>query len=48
MPTVENFLRNFVSSLNSELDTHELEQVLSGDQTLTSIDVGNQPEPGVE
>jgi len=30
------------------LDTHELEQVLSGNRTLTSIDIGNQPEPWCE
>lgn len=48
MPTVESALRDFVSALNSNLDTHEFEQFLSGDKTLTSRDLGNQPEPWTE
>lgn len=48
MPTVESALRDFVSALNSNLDTHEFERFLSGDKVLTSRDLGNQPEPWTE
>jgi hypothetical protein len=41
-------LENFISKVEAELDTHEVERLLRGKTTLTSIDIGNQPEPWTE
>lgn len=48
MPTIESALREFASALNSNLTTHEFERFLAGNKTLTSHDLGNQPEPWTE
>lgn len=48
MPTVKSVLQDYVDALYSNLDAHELEQLFNGDKVLTSIDLGNQPEPWTE
>jgi len=48
MPMVKSVLQDYVDALHSNLDAHELEQVFNGDKVLTSIDLGNQPEPWTE
>lgn len=48
MPTVKSAIRDFVNALAGNLNAHELERFFAGDKTLTSRDLGNQPEPWTE